>query len=169
MVRGLVGKHAAIQGMGAAPGCLIIIGLGPAPADANRAHHKLAEAALAVGFHQLANRQVVAVLLDDEEPDIGGVASRNHRIGIRDRQRHRLLDQDMLAVRRQRQAMGGMVAAFRQNADDVDLAAHFTHHLVHVGEPGHVEALTGLARHAWQNVAYGDKLRIAYMLFSQEL
>ena len=133
-------------------------------------HHVDApEALVGDGLLEHAQGRVEPVLLDDEELDIRGIASRNHRVGIRNRQRHRLLDYDVLAVGRQRQAMRRVVAAFRQDADDVDLAADFTHHLMHVGEPRNVEALAGFARHAWQNVAYGDKLCIAHMPFRQEL
>ena len=97
VVAGLVGQHAAVIGPGAAPGVLVVIGLVAAPAHPHRAENEPAEAAGVQRLARLHHRNVEAVLLDDEQLDAGFVAGADHVVGILQPQRHRLLDDDMLA------------------------------------------------------------------------
>ena len=97
----LVRQHAAVQRPGAAPRILVVILLPAAPAHAHRAEHELAEASGVERLAQLDDRHVEAVLLHHEQPDAVLVAGADHLVGVVERQRHRLLDDDVLAVGRE--------------------------------------------------------------------
>ena len=121
VVAGLVGEHAAVIGPGAAPGILIVIGLVAAPADADRAENQAAEAAGLQRLARLHHGNVEAILLDDEQLDAGFVAGADHVVGVLQPQRHRLLDDGVLAGLRAGDDMGGMHAARRQHRHRIDV------------------------------------------------
>ena len=97
VMAGLVGEHAAVIGPGAAPVILVIIGLVAAPAHAHGAENKPPEPPCLQRLARLDDRNVEAVLLDDEQLDAGFVAGADHLVGILQPQRHRLFDDDMLS------------------------------------------------------------------------
>ena len=77
--------------------------------------------------------KIVAVLLDDEELDAAGIAGGDHAVGVLERERHRLLDDEMLAVRRKLGGMLRVAAAFGEDADNVDLVLTLGEHAVKFG------------------------------------
>src|SRR5262249_4560608 len=157
VMAGLVGKHAAVIGPCAAPRILIVVFLRPAPPDSHRAEHELAETAGFYCFPQLLYRNVVAVLLDYEQPHFRLFAGGDHRIRVAQHERHRLFDDEVLAVWSQIKAYGRMRAAGCGYVDDLDLGAQRVHHAVVVREERHGIFFAESSRTPFYYVAHGDQ------------
>ena len=95
VVRGLVGEDPAIHRPRAPPRGLVVVVLAPAPSHAHRAEDELAEPPGVERLAELLDREVVAVLLDDEEARARLLARFDHRVGVGKGQGHRFLDDDV--------------------------------------------------------------------------
>jgi hypothetical protein len=137
MMAGLIGEHAAVIGPGATPGILVIIGLIAAPAHPHGAQNETTEPAGFERFAGLDHRNVESILLDDEHLDACFVAGTDHVVGILQPQRHRLLDDDMLAGLCAGDDMRSMHTARRQNRYRVDVLA--CEEIVNVVDCGNIE------------------------------
>src|SRR5689334_18137019 len=99
---GLVRKHAAVIGPGAAPGVLIVISLVPAPPHPHGTEDEPAKPAGVQRLTRLHDRDVEAVLLHDKQFHAGLVAGAYHVVGVLQPERHWLFDDDMFAGARAR-------------------------------------------------------------------
>src|SRR5262249_55605775 len=96
-VGGLVGKYAAVVTPSSTPGILIIVLLGPAPADPDRTEHHLAEASGLNRLAQFFDRLIISILFDHKQPAARGVAGRDHAVGVGKSQRHWFFYDDVFA------------------------------------------------------------------------
>ena len=76
----------------------VVVRLVARPPQPDRAHHQPAEASLLERLPRLHDRQVVAVLVDDEQLHAVRVARLDHAVRILEPQRQRLLDDERPAV-----------------------------------------------------------------------
>ena len=86
------------MGPGPAPRLRVVVGLVAGPAQPDRAEHQPPEPALFERLARLHDRQVVAVLVHDEQLGAVRVARLDHPVGVLEPQRHRLFDDDRAAV-----------------------------------------------------------------------
>ena len=146
MVHGLVHEDAAIVRPGAAPRFGVVVRLVARPSQPNRSKHEPAESALLQRLAGLQDRQVVAILMDDEELDTMRIAGLDHPVGVLEPQGERLFDDERTAVLDQVEHVLAVRAAWRQDIDDVNPIAHASHHLVDRRKPGSLELPGELAR-----------------------
>ena len=138
MVARLVRQHAAVERPSAPPWVLVVVFLPAAPAHSHGAEHELAEATVLERLPQPHDRHVEPVLLDDEEARTVAVARADHGIRVVQRQGHRLLHHQVLAVRGKRDHVLRVAAALGEHDDHVRLLArdHFVHVRVGVDAAG---------------------------------
>ena len=105
-------------------------------------------------FAQLLHRDVEPVLLDHEQFHAGRVAGLDHGVGIRQRQGHRLFNDDVLAVLGQVNDMLGMTAALGKN--DEYIAIYRFSHFIHVCEYGNIELIANGLSFFKNNIANSD-------------
>src|SRR5258708_18021366 len=130
MMARLVAENTTVQSPGSAPGVLIVISLRATPPNSNCAQHEASEAPAFQSLAQLHHGNIKAILLDNKEARANGVACPNHRIGIIERQRHRLLDDYVATVLGEGDYVFRVPAALGKNHDDI--RSYHLHHLVHV-------------------------------------
>ena len=116
----LVGEDAPVLRPGSAPAVLIIIALVASPAHPHRPEHELAEATRIERLARFHHWHIEAVLLDHEQLDARTVARGDHRVGVLEPQRHRLLDDDVLARLGRSDRMSGVHPARRQHRHHLD-------------------------------------------------
>ena len=130
MVHRLVHEHAAVVRPGSAPRFRVVVGLVARPPQADGPQHEPAEAPLLQRLARLHNRQVVAILVDDEQLDAVHVARFDHPVRILQPQRQRLFDDERPPVLDQVEDVATVRAAWRQDGEHVDRVADLAHHLV---------------------------------------
>ena len=123
VVRRLIHDRAAVELPGSAPRLGVVVLLRPLPAHGDVRHVDPAEASLVDGALQQLNRRVEPVLLDDEEMDARVVARLHQLVGLRERDRHRLLGDDVLARARRGDPLRGVQSRRRADRHDVASAA----------------------------------------------
>ena len=111
------------------------------------------------------DREIVSVLFDDKQLDAGLVAGADHAIRVIHGQRHRFFNDEVFAIRRQFDAMTRVVSAFRQDADNVDAASDFTHHIVHVDKPGDAATFSYRARKLRNDITGSHQLSAFHLVF----
>ncbi len=155
VVRCLVHERAAVELPGTPPGRLVIVLLWPRPSDRAVGHVDPAEASLVDGASQELHGRVEPVLLHNEQMDTGRVAGMYELVGRRQRDGHRLLDDDMLPRARGEHALLGVQSRRRRDADD--FAGGVRQHLLVGSKPRDGLLLPGLARAIRIGVADGTE------------
>src|SRR5262249_21643320 len=102
----------------------------PLPTYSDRPHDDLAETSRFQGPACRLHREVVAVLLDDEQAALMPSARGDHLVTIRDAQGHRLLDHEVLSVLSELDHVPGVIPGRRQDVDHVNVRMPLEHLMV---------------------------------------
>ncbi len=132
MVYGLIGKHSAIEPPGSSPRSLVVVALGPAPANAGGGHHNASQPTCLNRVHEFLDRRVVTVLVHDESFDASFTSLFNNPSCIVCPQGERLFYQDMFPASDARDRNFSMRSTGCQHNHEIDIFViqHFANILV---------------------------------------
>ncbi len=159
VVGALVHEDAAVVRPRPAPPLGVVIRLVAGPPQPHGAEDQPPETPLGERLARLHDRGVVAVLVNDEQLHVAGVARFEHPVRVLELQRHRLFDDDRPFVLHEVEHVGAVRAARRQHGDDVDRAVELAHHVRDAAEGRRAELGGEVARPGDVEVHEGANLR----------